>query len=37
MRQMNNKEHLVMIKYFGERIAVEAVNYSQDVHCVIKY
>ena len=37
MREMNHREHLVMIELIEKGDAVEAADYMRDVHCVINY
>ena len=37
MREMNHREHLVMIEMFEKGDAVQAADYMRDVHCVINY
>lgn len=37
MREMNHREHLVMIELIEKDDAVEAADYMRDVHCVINY
>jgi DNA-binding GntR family transcriptional regulator len=37
MREMNHREHLIMIELIEKGDAVQAADYMRDVHCVINY
>ena len=37
MREMNHREHLIMIEMIEKGNAVQAADYMRDVHCVINY